>query len=144
MAVVRLRVDFAAAGHDFPCSAEVTTHLRVPERTQSHHGVRRHRQWQDYEAPQIAAEFAWYERPKGGEPGQALVALPMRPPTIAAFRRFCDEADVLPGTFVGCRTRAAKLGDRTAKVLFVTQGYLAQVMSDGILQRAAALVVTVP
>ena len=87
----------------------------------------------------IAAVFVWWDR-ANGEALQVLVALPMRAPTLAAFHRFCYEADGVPGKWVRCRTRTTKLGNRTANVLFVLQGYLAQVMSDGTLRGAAVLV----
>ncbi len=93
------------------------------------------------QVPQLAAEFVWSFYIHSGEwLGQVLMALPTRAGTEAEFWYVCGEADVWPGELAGCRTRARKDGEKTASMLFLTQGYLVRLVHNGIIQRAAVVI----
>ena len=91
------------------------------------------------QVPQIAVELAWRERTRSG-PRQVFVALPQRRATTQLFDRVCAEADIQPGPWAGCRTRATTLGEINAPIVFLTAGYLAAILSDELLRRTAVIV----
>ena len=93
------------------------------------------------QVPQLAADIVRKHFRRTGEwLGSVLVAMPARAPTYTQFRRVCQEADVSPGWFAGCRTHGQKDGSLHASVVFMTIGYLVRLVHTDIIERAAFVI----
>ena len=91
--------------------------------------------------PFIASDFVWqvYDDERAWI-GAVWVALPQRGATRKQFERVCLEADTMPGRYAACRTRTTSLGHTQAHLMFMTQGYLAQLVQSDMLTKVGVLI----
>lgn len=93
------------------------------------------------QVPQIAGELVRRHFAVTGHwLGQVLIAIPARAATERQFARVCEEADVQPGRWAACRTHMRKVGDANAALMFMTQGYLARIIHQGILEKVSFII----
>ena len=94
------------------------------------------------QVPQIACQYVRDKYYQDWSFGAVWIALPTRCATQSSFDRVCSEVDVSPGWYAGCRTgeKNACVGDDKV-MLFLTHGYLAEVIADDVLHRVSVLII---